>query len=633
MVVSFDASKLKSGKMKKTYLTAFAFTALVAGVQAQSFPIEIDVTNWDTNTWEPTTVVMPQSPITSQVLFVGGTDMVQTINYNGQQTTAPAKQWHDFIGFTPDPNSSDLGWISVNHEMILADDEIGDGGGMTVFKVRRQDDSLVVVNQTLNDGRSGEFFNVDFIGTVGETGMNCGGITSNADGRIWTAEEWFRSSTSSIYRSGDGVRDTADWTVSSDVTGSFDGTSISKFQNFNYMVEIDPTQATAIRKQYNWGRFGFEGGVVMPDNRTAYLGVDATPAAWMKFIADTPGDFRSGTLYTYKHNATNKWIPVDNDSFNDVFDLTRGVFSQHGATMLNRVEWVAYSEANGKVYFTETGRDNPGSRWADELADGGVLAPHHVARATAQGTTADDAAYVDYYGRVMEFDPATDEMRVFLAGGPEFHGTAEVDLANYPNKHLTNPDGLNFYRVNVEGTLVEYMIICEDLNGTSHGRTPKGVQNRTCEMFLLDMTKTNPTVDDLIRLAVIPQGAEVTGAIGIDEKTILLNSQHPSTSNPFPYNNSLTLALHGVDEAVKQGLFFSTGVENIQNSEAGFLIYPNPATREIRFNKTTDVAIYNISGQRIRVARNVNYVLVNDLDAGTYFVRTIHGETSTLVIQ
>lgn len=44
------------------------------------------------------------------------------------------------------------------------------------------------------------------------------------------------------------------------------------------MTEIDPRQAVAIRKQYNWGRQAFEGGVVMPDNQTVYLSVDATPA-------------------------------------------------------------------------------------------------------------------------------------------------------------------------------------------------------------------------------------------------------------------------------------------------------------------------------------------------------------------
>ena len=158
---------------------------------------------------------------------------------------------------------------------------------MTAFKVRRDPitDLLEIVPQTLSDGRSGEFFNVDFVNTVGETGMNCGGITSSVDGRIWTAEEWFRSSNGSL---GGQVRDLDPWTINTDIPGNFAGQTIEKFENFNYMVEIDPKEAVAIRKQYNWGRQPFEGGAIAADNRTVYLGADATPGIFSRFVSDTP---------------------------------------------------------------------------------------------------------------------------------------------------------------------------------------------------------------------------------------------------------------------------------------------------------------------------------------------------------
>ncbi|MEM6361034.1 MAG: phosphatase, partial [Bacteroidota bacterium] len=186
--------------------------------------------------WNPMEVVFPPSPLQHQILFVGADDVVQTTaTYGNAPGQALAKQWHDFIGFTPDDESDDLGWISVNHEMIIANDSIGDGGGMTAFKVRRDPitDLLEIVPQTLSDGRSGEFFNVDFVNTVGETGMNCGGITSSVDGRIWTAEEWFRSSNGSL---GGQVRDLDPWTINTDIPGNFAGQTIEKFENFNYMV-------------------------------------------------------------------------------------------------------------------------------------------------------------------------------------------------------------------------------------------------------------------------------------------------------------------------------------------------------------------------------------------------------------
>ncbi|MEL6989162.1 MAG: phosphatase, partial [Bacteroidota bacterium] len=208
--------------------------------------IEVDYTT--------TEVLVPSAPLKTQVLFIGGTDMVQTTRtYGNPATEVPAKEWHDFIGFTPDNESDDLGWVTVNHEMIQANDNIGDGGGMTVFKISRdpETDTIIIVEQTLNDGRQGKFFNVDFANTVGETGMNCGGIVG-PDGRIWTAEEWFRTSNTSIIdnRGSVGVRDTFDYTITSDIKAA-NGQTVKAYENFNYPVEIDPRQAVAIRKQYN----------------------------------------------------------------------------------------------------------------------------------------------------------------------------------------------------------------------------------------------------------------------------------------------------------------------------------------------------------------------------------------------
>ena len=53
--------------------------------------------------YAPTEAIMPPSPLTTQVLFVGGVDLVQTTpTYGNPAGVAIAKEWHDFIGFTPD---------------------------------------------------------------------------------------------------------------------------------------------------------------------------------------------------------------------------------------------------------------------------------------------------------------------------------------------------------------------------------------------------------------------------------------------------------------------------------------------------------------------------------------------------
>ncbi len=249
---------------KRLYLLfALAFSCLAANAQTL-FDEEIQIPAG----FAPTTIVMPPSPLTTQVLFIGGVDMVQaTPTYGNPTGQEVAKEWHDFIGITPDNSGQSMGWITVNHEMIYASDKLGDGGGMTAFKIKRKaDGTLEALDQTLNDGRTGKFFNVDFANTVGETGMNCGGIMSMVDGRIWTAEEWFQNSNAAIYANGGGIRDTSDFVVSSDIPG-WNGVTLKRYQNLNWMTEIDPRQAKAIRKQYNWGRQGFEGGVIAPDNR------------------------------------------------------------------------------------------------------------------------------------------------------------------------------------------------------------------------------------------------------------------------------------------------------------------------------------------------------------------------------
>jgi len=194
--------------MKAKIYATLACAASITAAKAQiPFPVKIDTA------WSVQTVWMPKSPLKFQNIFIGGLDTVQTTaTYSAPAGTALAKQWHDYIGFVPDKTGNgDIGWAVVNHEMVSKDDKIGDGGGMTMFKLRRNaNDSLVVVNQTLADGRSGKFFNVDFVNTVGETGMNCGGITT-PDGRMWTAEEWMQSSNKGIFSNGNGVRDTREY--------------------------------------------------------------------------------------------------------------------------------------------------------------------------------------------------------------------------------------------------------------------------------------------------------------------------------------------------------------------------------------------------------------------------------------
>ncbi|MCB0578637.1 MAG: DUF839 domain-containing protein, partial [Phaeodactylibacter sp.] len=420
-----------------------------------------------------------------------------------------------------------------------------------------------------------------------------------------------------------GVRDTSNYIISSDIEG-FDGLEVKKYENFNWMVEIDPRQAKAVRKQYNWGRQPYEGGTVSLDNKTIYLGPDDTPGFWTKFEADTPGDFTKGKLYVYNATSDERWIEIDNTDSEKMLNFKEQAVAV-GATMYNRIEWVAIDPATGLVYWTETGRDAPGSAWAGEEADGATHDPYHIQRAIDKGWgTPSSSDYRDYYGRIWVYDPATNYNTVLLEGGPDWDQEESPAEADYFRKHLSNPDGLNVMSIDGQS----FLVIMEDLNGRSFGRVPAGVNNSTCELWLLDLSIETPTVDDLIRISAVPAGAEVTGAIATpDGRSLLVNSQHPRSTNPFPFNHSLTYAIHGFDQVTV------TGLEEPQFEDAETLqIYPNPATRNVFFSEAVDLAIYNVEGQRLKVFRNVTQVDVSGLPAGTYFLQTGDGATRKLVV-
>jgi hypothetical protein len=46
-----------------------------------------------------------------------------------------------------------------------------------------------------------------------------------------------------------------------------------------------------------------------------------------------------------------------------------------------------------------------------------------------------------------------------------------------------------------------------------------------------------------------------------------------------------------------------------------------------------DVAIYSMTGARLKVLRNTQTVDVTDMAAGTYFIRSAEGETLKFVVQ
>ncbi|RLJ40007.1 hypothetical protein C8C98_3762 [Acidovorax sp. 106] len=65
-------------------------------------------------------------------------------------------------------------------------------------------------------------------------------------------------------------------------------------------VTVNPDGTGSIKKHYGLGRISHELIQVMPDERTALMGDDATNGGWFMFVADKARDLSAGTLYVAK---------------------------------------------------------------------------------------------------------------------------------------------------------------------------------------------------------------------------------------------------------------------------------------------------------------------------------------------
>ncbi|MBI3133266.1 MAG: DUF839 domain-containing protein [Bacteroidetes bacterium] len=416
----------------------------------------------------------------------------------------PAKGSHDLSVFIPDKTAPETrGKLYISHETKYANADLGDGGGATIFDIELKDGHWQVVS---------EFHHVDF-SQVGGTNRNCGGSMS-PNGTVFTCEEVWAPNTSYLWSDGKGHTDT-----------SFQN-GRPLWQNMGYVVEVDPYTHKAIKKHWKMGRFVHEDLHFTPDGKTVYLTDDNSPGVFFKYETKTAFNYDDGQLYAYKQSGdgeTGEWLtlPMDSTSLINCSEIAL----EKGASMFIRHEWM--QEINGKLYITETGEDN--FDWTDGVTTGGSV-PDYVAERLHQNGN----LYDDVFGRILEFDPQTNRMSPYLEGG----------FFSDSSGCFSNPDCNT--SVNIGGRT--YMVVCEDINWYDRGRAGKeGELNKLFfnEVYFLDMRIENPTVDDLMRFAVTPKGAEGTGVIFLPDGAMILNIMHPSVENPAPFNRSCTVLIEG----------------------------------------------------------------------------------------
>ncbi len=444
------------------------------------------------------TVLIPEG-FKYKVLFSEGDTVVTTGGIH-----AAAKGSQDMIIYIPIKNSSEHGYVYVNHEEHQPNALLGDGGGGTVFEVQKTNGEWNVV---------GDFRAIDF-SKVGETFRNCGG-TLTPGGTVLTTEEEFPISNSEIYSSF-GITDTSD----------FKGKK--KFLNYGWITEVDPVSGMGLRKLTSLGRYRHEDVQCMPDKKTLYLTQDDKPSVLFKFIADKEGDYSAGQLYAYQQSAdaqSGSWLalPMQPDSLMNIVDIAL----EHGATMFISTEWV---EAVGdKLYISESGSRK--FNFDKEIALGAKPAQHLNELCRKEGNN-----YEDPYGRILELDLNTNKVRPLLNGGISSKDSMFC---------FGSPDAMNVANINGK----KYLVISEDGQAYQNGTASAAVmaKNETYnEVYFLDLSIANPTLEDLQRFMMAPEGCETTGNMFTpDGKTYFVSIQHPSSTNPAPFNKSSVIAITG----------------------------------------------------------------------------------------
>lgn len=76
------------------------------------------------------------------------------------------------------------------------------------------------------------------------------------------------------------------------------------------------------------------------------------------------------------------------------------------------------------------------------------------------------------------------------------------------------------------------------------------------------------------------------------------------------------------------------GIDLLNSSASAFVAYPNPVDgSEVFFNQLVNVAVFNVVGQEITRARQVNQLSVEGWDAGIYLILTETGDSVRLIVK
>ncbi len=560
-------------------------------------------------------------------------------------------------------NKNQEGWLYLslqdNKQSVL-----GDGGGLVRMRVKEQSNgNWEIVPQT--DGGATydhRFFDLDGLGgSIGNNGLHLGYASLSSDeskGNIFMYEGWANSNTDLQ----PGMANLSDFTLPGQAPGA--GTTIPRYKNMGWVVEVNKNTGKPVRKLYHAGRADFGGLLVSaskfsdPDTvdvpRYILFTTQTQPSVILKF---EPG--LGNQISTFKQNDGSfegSWIvlneaDVDGSlfpfSFNELSDIQK-VALEKGATMFNRLGSIiqVYDQATFSSYYliAETGADSSGDAFKNPAKIyNGKLAHHLEEKADAAGNVKDP------HGRILKMGINGEFCKPFLEGCVVSDGRSAFSNP----KHLQSFE-FDFYSGTGDYLAKNYLIINEEVSSSAFKKNPATAltpESLMSETYILNLEKQEPGLNDLRPFAIGPKGAEVQSVFSIEGMSPLFMSiRYPSTANGQPYNKSLLIAVNNFEEYFSnpQGCTWSapaagcdttsapptTKVDDLTPSKNSFSVWPNPATRTLHFAEEQKlIGLYDLNGRLLKQAEKARTLDIFEITPGIYFLRNEKNQVRKVVIQ
>ncbi len=526
------------------------------------------------------------------------------------------------------------------------------GGGIGVIRILNDTvngSASVVYNASdanLPTTKARDLSTVNLVQNFGFRSIDLGYInftTGQNRGQIFAVENFVLNNADVFKLSGD----SADFTVPSGAS-AFAGKNIKKYQNSGWVVEVDRLSADLscptcgiVKKHYDLGRLD-RSGLVANSRRngtndgllqTTVQVTDGLPSVIIK----TTNNSGLISFFAYKESEEAFVLLNESSSGGSIIALTenqllnlKDLALQKGATMYNKLTSIAQNPETGFIYIAEEGGNVTSSVFSDTLIKfNGELALHLQTLDSKDGA---DGKFKDPHGRILVLNQDDEIVSVFLEGGK----------SSIPNRAFSNPSSLyaqSFEYQDEKGDFqrASFLVVSENITVNDDGQNPAGITNREDmfnELFFLNLGITSPTVNDMKTFAILPPGVQSTMTMNpASFSPLLVAIQNGKQSNSAPYNDVALVAFDGFEKFfVNPSLCDNVGVLSLTKDDSQFIAYPNPANSKVNFNKTYDISLYDMTGALVKTTKNTDYLNIEGLKQGFYFVRNELGQSLKLYI-